>query len=378
MLQDVRFVKEKADLANIPPEDKQDGMIVQVLRDKTLWELKLGYWLPFGDPEYDMDNIESSIQFLDEGKLNSIEFYQHNHDEQYSSANHTHGGFISQEDLTLHAANSNPEVLHLTREEKELITQEKIASKEERGMMIVGNSLHVNADGVVNTNPDIYNVWENVYQIGEENSGQYKFYVEEDKPYIEGTLSVYVNGSYIPKTGIRDGLRDDLTGLISYFYLEEGSLSIGDTIVARYYTQPTMQFRARSASTGGGRHSETHMPGGEDYIPFVSATNKGGLMSSSHLATLLGKLDAAEVSNTATPNKVLKLNAEGELEAPVKGNADSATKLQVPIEINGVPFDGSEDISIGASTHVGDEPPEILLENSVWICITGEEVATNG
>ena len=378
MLQDVRFVKEKADLANIPPEDKVDGMIVQVLRDKSLWELRMNYWLPFGDPEYDMDNVESSIRFLDEGKLNAIEFHQHNHNEQYSPYNHTHGGFISQEDLTAHAANSNPEVLHLTRHEKELITKEQIASKTTRGTMIVGSSLHVNADGVVNTNPDIYNVWENVYQIGTENADQYKFYVEEDKPYIEGTLTVYVNGDYIPKTGIRNGLRDELTGLIGYFYLEEGSLSIGDTVVARYYTQPTMLFR--SVESAGGipsRHSETHMPGGEDYIPFVSPTNKGGLMSSAQLATLVGKLDSSEVVETAMPNKLLKLNDEGQMEVALKGNADTASKLQTAVEINGVLFDGSQNISIGASTHVGDEPPEIVLENSVWIHITGEEI-TNG
>lgn len=373
---EVKFVKTRQDLSNIPPADKYEGMVVQVVSDGSFWELKNSSWYPLGGCDVDVDAIETSIRFLDQGKLDSVEFYRHNHNEEYSDINHTHGGYISKEDLSSHVADANPEALHLTEYEKSLITKEKIASKKERGMVIVGSSLHVNADGVINTAPDVYNVWENVYQIGKENENQYQFWVEEDRPYIEGTLQVYVNGQFIPKTGIRNGGRDPETGYIKYFYLEEGSLNIGDTVVARYYAQPTMQFREIGYAGGiPARHSESHMPGGDDYIPFVSLTNKGGLMSSAQLELLNGKLSAAEVATTPTANKLLKLDKDAELIANSKGNAATATKLKTAVEINGVLFDGTQDISIGASTHVGEEPPEIVLANSVWIHITGEESA---
>lgn len=65
-------------------------------------------------------------------------------------------------------------------------------------------------------------------------------------------------------------------------------------------------------------------------------------------------VNVSEVVETAAPNKLLKLNAEGRLEANVKGNADTATRLQSAVNINvsgdivtnESTFDGTQDIVI--------------------------------
>lgn len=65
-------------------------------------------------------------------------------------------------------------------------------------------------------------------------------------------------------------------------------------------------------------------------------------------------VNVSEVAETATPNKLLKLNGEGRLEADVKGNADTATRLQSAVNVrvsgdivtNESTFDGTQDIVI--------------------------------
>lgn len=65
-------------------------------------------------------------------------------------------------------------------------------------------------------------------------------------------------------------------------------------------------------------------------------------------------VNVSEVAETAAPNKLLKLNSEGRLEANVKGNADTATRLQSAVNINvsgdivtnKSTFDGTQDIVI--------------------------------
>lgn len=70
------------------------------------------------------------------------------------------------------------------------------------------------------------------------------------------------------------------------------------------------------------------------------------------IATELGKkLNADEVVTIAAAGKVLRLNADGQLEANVKGKAETAGKLATPVKINGVDFTGDTNIEI---TKVGD------------------------
>ena len=65
-------------------------------------------------------------------------------------------------------------------------------------------------------------------------------------------------------------------------------------------------------------------------------------------------VNVSEVVTTATPNKLLKLNSEGRLEANVKGNADTATKLKTAVNVKAdgdivthqSTFDGTQDIVI--------------------------------
>lgn len=61
---------------------------------------------------------------------------------------------------------------------------------------------------------------------------------------------------------------------------------------------------------------------------------------------IAAKLAASEVVTTATANKVLRLNASGQLPASITGNAASAAKLATTRKISGVSFDGSSDITI--------------------------------
>lgn len=77
-------------------------------------------------------------------------------------------------------------------------------------------------------------------------------------------------------------------------------------------------------------------------------------------ATELGKkLDKTETSKTATANKILYLDGNGKLPAGVTGNAATATKLETARSINGVAFDGTQNITITANpnahTHKSNE-----------------------
>jgi hypothetical protein len=96
----------------------------------------------------------------------------------------------------------------------------------------------------------------------------------------------------------------------------------------------------------------------------VSTDTKGRVISGSNPTTLTGYgiTDAVNTSNLSsanTPNSVVYRDATGSFAANVitanslngalTGNASSATKLVTPRNINGVPFDGTADISFTTS-----------------------------
>lgn len=84
-----------------------------------------------------------------------------------------------------------------------------------------------------------------------------------------------------------------------------------------------------------------------------NANNNGWITVGTLDAVNWGLLSSGEVATTPTPNKVLRMNAQGELptnitgsSASCVGNAASSTKLKTSRKISGVDFDGTKDISI--------------------------------
>ena len=85
----------------------------------------------------------------------------------------------------------------------------------------------------------------------------------------------------------------------------------------------------------------------------VTVNAQGHITAGTNPTTLSGYgiTDAvllSDVATTATANKILKLDANRKLPASITGNAATAAKLTTACTINGVPFDGSANITVNA------------------------------
>ena len=100
----------------------------------------------------------------------------------------------------------------------------------------------------------------------------------------------------------------------------------------------------------------------------VTVNAQGHITAGTNPTTLSGYgiTDAvllSDVATTATASKILKLDANSKLPASITGNATTATKLATARTINGVPFDGSENITINA------------VDSTSWIASSEKGVA---
>lgn len=151
-------------------------------------------------------------------------------------------------------------------------------------------------------------------------------------------------------TGFSDG-----TGPSSFLRRDAANsadvrLSSGDGRGLRFWDNDQYKIFMSAAATAatGGRVTGETTSDYNMYFRMSSGTNRGFVFETSNAAKLFGinPNGVRSMVNVTAPTFVGALT----------GNADTATKLATPRNINGVPFDGSGNITITAAATIPDSP----------------------
>lgn len=104
------------------------------------------------------------------------------------------------------------------------------------------------------------------------------------------------------------------------------------------------------------------------------------------ITNLIGaKLDKNEVVYTKTPNKVLRLNAIGNLEADIEGNATTASKLEREFSLNlegdlnhSIKMDGSKDINVNIELPRASNTKDGIITSDMFSKLNSGAIGGNG